>query len=140
LERPEIDVALTYASEQKAYVELVAVTLERRGVNVFYAPFEQAGLWGEDLIPYLERVYKELAKLCVMFISKAYVEKAWPSHERRSALAKQLVSQAVYILPVRFDDTPVPGLSDTIAYLRAEDYDAETLAEMIEAKLAAASA
>lgn len=130
-----IDVALTFASEQQAYVEGVNNALLVRGIRTFYAPFEQAKLWGEDLIPYLERVYRDLAILCVMFISKEYVAKAWPSHERRSALARQLVEQGVYILPVRFDDTKVPGLPTTLAYLNAQDYEPEALAGMIESKL-----
>jgi hypothetical protein len=134
----EIDVALTYASEQESYVNGVNLALLQRGVRTFYAPFEQAKLWGEDLIPYLQRVYEEWATLCVMFISKAYVDKAWPSHERRSALAKQLVSQAVYILPVRFDDTLVPGLPTTLHYVLAKDYEPAALAELIDGKLQAA--
>jgi hypothetical protein len=130
-----IDVALSFASEQVEYVRPVCVELERRSVNVFFAPFEQTELWGEDLVPYLDRVFRELATLCVMFISKEYVAKAWPGIERQSALARQMQDQAVYILPVRFDDSPVPGLSRTLHYLRATDYTAEQLADKIYQKL-----
>ena len=130
-----IDVALSYASEQENYVERVARELIQSGVNTFFAPFEKTELWGEDLVPYLERVFRDLATLCVMFISKEYVSKAWPIHERRSALARQLEDQSVYILPVRFDDAPVPGLSTTIQYLRAKDYTEGQLAEAIRKKL-----
>ncbi|EQD48916.1 TIR protein, partial [mine drainage metagenome] len=77
-----IDVALTYASEQGVYVGGVNEELLRSGVITFYAPFELDTLWGEDLVPYLDRVFREWATLCVMFISKEYVAKAWPSLER----------------------------------------------------------
>ncbi len=127
--------AITYASEQEKYVEKVAKDLIQSGVNTFFAPFEQTELWGEDLVPYLERVFRDLATLCVMFISKEYVSKAWPRHERRSALARQLEDQSVYILPVRFDDAPVPGLNTTIHYLRAGDYTEAQLADAIRQKL-----
>jgi hypothetical protein len=130
-----IDVAITYASEQEDYVGRVAKDLVQSGINTFYAPFERTELWGEDLIPYLERVFRDLATLCVMFISKEYVRKAWPSLERRSALARQLQDQSVYILPVRFDDAPVPGLSTTIQYLRAGDFTEAQLADAIRQKL-----
>ena len=70
-----------------------------------------------------------------MFISKAYVEKAWPRHERRSALSRMVHEQREYILPVRFDDTPVPGLPDDIIYERANDYSPEQLAMAIAEKL-----
>ncbi len=130
-----IDVAITYASEQRDYVGKVAKNLVLSGINTFYMPFEKVELWGEDLVSYLERVFRDWATLCVMFISKEYVSKAWPGHERRSALARQLQDQAVYILPVRFDDAPVPGLSTTIEYLRASDFTEDQLADAIRIKL-----
>lgn len=114
----------------------VALDLQQHGIKVFFAPFEDVALWGEDLIPYLERVYRDWAKLCVMFISKEYIAKAWPAHERRSALSRQLVEQSAYILPVRFDDSPVPGLATTISYLRAADHKPTELAGMVRRKLA----
>ncbi len=130
-----IDVALTYASEQREYVETVAKELVGRSVNVFHAPFEAEQLWGEDLIPYLDRVFRELATLCVMFISREYVSKAWPSHERRAALARQLEEQSKYILPVRFDDSAVPGLNPHIAFMGTKDCPPTKLAELIRRKL-----
>ncbi len=133
-----IDVAISFASEQRQYVERVARDLIQSGVNTFYAPLEQYELWGEDLIQYLDRVFREWATLCVMFISKEYVSKVWPKLERQSALARQLESQTIYILPVRFDDTPVPGLSPTIHYLRAADYSESELGDAIRQKLAKA--
>ncbi|MCI4330261.1 MAG: TIR domain-containing protein [Thermoplasmata archaeon] len=131
-----IDVALTYAGEQEGYVRAVAVELREHGVLLFFAPFEEVNLWGEDLIPYLERVYSEWARLCVMFISKQYVDKAWPRHERQAALSRQLTEQSAYILPVRFDDTEVPGLSSSIYFVRAEKHTPVELSAMIMQKLA----
>jgi hypothetical protein len=130
-----IDVALTYACEQGVYVGGVNEELRRSGVITFYSPLEEDSLWGEDLIPYLDRVFREWATLCVMFISKEYVAKAWPSLERQSALARQMLEHSVYILPVRFDESPVPGLSPTIAYLRATDHTCKQLAEKVCHKL-----
>ena len=40
-----------------------------------------------------------------------------------------------YLLPVRFDDTPVPGLPDSVHYLRAEEYSSVALATVIAQKL-----
>jgi hypothetical protein len=46
-----------------------------------------------------------------MLISKAYVEKAWTVHERRSAQERVLAERDnEYLLPVRIDGSPVPGL------------------------------
>ena len=54
-----------------------------------------------------------------MFISAGYVSKAWPKHERRSALSRMIQEQREYILPVRFDDSDVPGLPADTIYLSA---------------------
>lgn len=91
-----IDVAVTYASEQRPYVDKVATALRELGVNVWYDVFEETKLWGEDLVEYLARVFGEWATLCVMFISEEYVSKAWPTHERQAALARQLQEKSVY--------------------------------------------
>ena len=70
-----------------------------------------------------------------MFISKEYVEKAWPRHERQAILSRAIKEDREYVLPVRFDDTEVPGLPGGIAYLRAHDYSAAELAAMIAEKI-----
>ena len=50
-------------------------------------------------------------------------------------VARQLQDQSAYILPVRFDDSPVPGLSETVHYLRASDFTEPQLADAIRQKL-----
>jgi hypothetical protein len=52
-----------------------------------------------------------------MFVSREYSEKVWTSHDRRSAQARALKEKLEYILPARFDDTPIPGLPNTIHYI-----------------------
>ena len=65
---------------------------------------------------------------------KAWVEKPWPRLERQAALSRA-VREPGYVLPVRFDDTPVPGLPDSVAYLRANEYSPAELAAMIAQEL-----
>ena len=69
-----------------------------------------------------------------MFISKEYVEGAWPKLELKNALERQLTQDSSYILPIRFDDSIVPGLSESIFYLRTNDYTEEELSEIIAKK------
>ena len=129
------DVALSFAGEQRDYVEEVKRALKSRGIKVFYDDSEKVELWGKNLIEKLHRVYQYDAQLAVMFISKEYVEKAWPRHERRSMLNRALSEPKEYILPVRFDDTKVPGLPEDVSYLQAEDHTPAELAILIAAKL-----
>jgi hypothetical protein len=134
--RPEhpIDVALTYAREQVDYVGQVNEALIRMGVSTFFDLDKETELWGEDLIVYLQRVFRDLATICVMFISEDYVRKLWPRHEARAAFARQLEQDEPYIFPVRFDNAEMPGLNTTIKYVRNADNTPEELAEKVRAK------
>lgn len=111
------DVCLSYAGEDRAYVDEVATILRSQGVRVFYDRFEETELWGKDLYEHFVHIYRDAARFCILFISKAYAKKAWPTHERRTAQERALQEHSEYVLPARFDDTEVPGLRGTIAYL-----------------------
>jgi hypothetical protein len=110
-QQEEYDVALSFAGEDRAYVEQVAHALKAEGIRTFYDAFERDDLWGKDLYVHLDDVYRKASNYCVMFISAAYASKLWTGHERRSIQAKDFVSNAEgNVLPARFDDTELPGL------------------------------
>jgi len=132
----QYEVALSFAGEQRCYVEDVAEVLQSRGISIFYDDFERIRLWGRNLAEELQDVYENRAACAVMFISKHYVEKAWPTHERRAILSRAVQEPtAIYVLPVRFDDTPVPGLPSGTGYEWATDYTPAELAAMIAEKI-----
>ncbi len=135
LSTPAYEVVLSFAGEQRGYVEEVAHVLTSVGVRIFYDSYEVADMWGKDLVEHLANVYGGTARYCVMFISADYVAKIWPSHERRSAFAAALARRTEYILPVRFDDSEVPGLLRTVHYLEASKYIPNHLARLILHKL-----
>ena len=132
---PNYDVALSFAGENRAYVERVAEAIKEAGVNVFYDRFETATLWGKNLVDHLANIYQHRSRFVVMFISKFYVEKAFPTHERQHAQARALVAKEEYILPARFDDTEVPGLAPTVAYADLRNLSPEQLAQLILSKV-----
>ncbi len=129
------DVALSFAGENRPYVAQVAAVLRDRGVRVFYDRYEQATLWGKDLYTHLSDVYGKRARFTVIFISEYYAAKVWTNHERRSAQARALTESGEYILPVRFDDTELPGLLPTISYINANTTSPLELAELVLEKL-----
>ena len=47
------DVALSFAGEDRKYVEEVASFLKKNKIAVFYDYFEEENLWGKNLISYL---------------------------------------------------------------------------------------
>lgn len=129
------DVCLSFAGEQRAYVERVAGCLKQARVGVFYDDYETVNLWGEDLVQHLDKVFREQARFCVMFVSADYARKIWTTHELRSIQARVLRSATAYLLPVRFDETEIPGLLESIGVLNAMDFEPEQIAELVIAKL-----
>jgi len=60
---------LSFAGEQRGYVELVPQGLKQAELDVFYDQDEEiaARLWGRDLTEYLDYVYRKGSRVCVMF-------------------------------------------------------------------------
>jgi hypothetical protein len=128
-------VALSFAGEQRSYVREVASALAARGIAVFYDEFEAVNLWGKDGVEHFHQVFATDAAYVVMFISAEYVAKSWPRHERRAALSRAITEDREFVLPVRFDDTDVPGIPSTGQYLKAQDYAPAALAVLILEKI-----
>ena len=129
------DFALSFAGEDRFYVSQVAEYIHKRGFDVFYDSFFDVELWGKDLIAEFDKIYRMESHLVILFISRPYLKKEWTTLERRSALAGAMKSASEYVLPVRFDNTELPGLPPTVAYQDARVTSAEALAEMIIKKL-----
>jgi hypothetical protein len=131
----EFDIVLSFAGENRTYAADVAERLRGQGVRVFYDQYEQAMLWGKNLYDHLDYVYRRAARYCVLFISEHYADKVWTNHERQSAQARALDENHEYVLPVRFDDTEIPGLRSTIGYVDARHTTPDQLVHLILQKL-----
>lgn len=126
---PTYDVAVSFAGEDRYYVGRVVDALKRHGVSVFYDEDERSRLWGTNLLEELESAYRDRAFRTLMFISATYVSKAFPTHERRAAMSRFLEDpNTPHILPVRLDDTDVPGLHTSTGYLDGRQLDPEEIA------------
>ncbi len=132
---PEYEIGLSFAGEQREYVEQVANALKAQGVNVFYDTFEQIDLWGKDLYQHLNEIYRTKCKYCIVFLSKDYAKKVWTKHELKAAQARAFQENKEYILPVRFDDTEMPGINLTTGYLSTKQFSPDEIAEMAIGKL-----
>ena len=131
----DYDVGLSFAGEQRDYVNDVANDLKARGIHVFFDEFEQSNLWGKNLYEHLSYVYQRMCRYCVVFASKDYAAKAWPTIERQSAQARAIEAKEEYILPARFDDTPIPGILDTVHYIDLRRTSPGTLSDLLAKKL-----
>jgi hypothetical protein len=128
-------IALSFAGEDRGVVDELASVLAQEGVRVFYDAYEQAELWGKDLYQHLQGVYRDRAEYCVVFISGNYAQKLWPRHELKQAQARAFSESREYILPVRLDDTEVPGLNVTTGYIDLRTHTIVELNEIILQKL-----
>jgi TIR domain len=131
----DYDVALSFAGEDRDYVEKVAALLQASGIKVFYDKFETVQLWGRNLADHLGEIYGKRSRFVMMFISKHYPHKGWPTHERQSAQARAIRENKIVLLPARFDDTEIPGLPSTTGYIDLRQSSPEQLAELIKQKL-----
>ncbi len=131
----DYDIALSFAGEDRNYVEKTADHLVKMGFKVFYDKYEKASLWGKDLYTHLQEVYFKKAKYTVIFVSKHYKDKLWTNHERKSAQARALKEKGEYILPAKFDDTELPGLLLTTGYINLREYSPEQFADIIKQKV-----
>ena len=132
-------VGLSFAGEQRDYVESVALALQARNVDVFYDGFHEVELWGCNLVDTLNDLYSERMKAVIIFVSKDYIEKPFTDVERQAALSAAIRTREKYIFPVRFDEVKMPGLPSTIGYLEASRNTPEQLATKICQVIGAAS-
>ena len=130
------DVALSFAGEDREHAEALRYLLIAGGYKPFYDEDELANLWGKNLYDYLSSVYKDRARYCVMFLSKHYERKLWTTHERQLAQARAFKENREYILPVRLDDTEIPGIPPTVGYLDLRMMTIEEVYEVLIKKLA----
>jgi hypothetical protein len=131
----EFDIALSFAGEDREYVDQVANLLRDSGVKVFYDLFEEANLWGKNLYDYLSEIYMDKAMFTIMFISESYAKKVWTNHERQAMQARAFQESQEYVLPVRFDETVIPGVLPTVGYISLVNRTPAQFVEVVHKKL-----
>lgn len=121
LERYKYDVALSFAGEQREYVEEVwSHLLKDSNLNVFYdnSVEIQAKHLGERFSKVAQTVYGKTSTFVVIFTSNDYINKAWPHLEAAYILDR--MRQALFsegnVFIGKFDDSDLPGFPSDIWY------------------------
>lgn len=130
----DYDIAVSFAGEQRTYVKEVVASLKGQSLRVFFDLDERIALWAENNIIKLQEIYGEKSRHCVMFISKEYVDKIFTIHESKIILNRCLREgrNPKYLLPVRFDETPLPGLDPDVGFIPAPENPDELAHDIIE--------
>lgn len=129
------EVALSFAGEQRSYVQRVSRSLKGLGVSCFYDSDEIPTLWGTNGVETLSEIYGASARYVVMFTSKKYVDKPWCKIERRAALASRMDRKEDSVLQVAFDRVKVPGMPPGEIFVEAKNFEPEQLALLICKKI-----
>lgn len=130
------DVAISFAGTSREEAERLAHLVRDAGFSVFYDGFYGAELWGKNLTEFFDEIYRKRSRYCVMFISEDYRDRAWTIHERRSAQARALQEKGQeYILPIKVDDTELPGMLPTIGHVSLRAHGIDEIAQMLIEKL-----
>jgi len=129
------DLVISFAGEDQSVADALVNELDGSGLSIFYDDFERACLWGSNLYEYLTDVYKTQGKYCLVLISKHYLRKRWTRLEWRAIQARCFEENAAYLLPVRIDDTELPGLLPTVGHLSLQSHRIAEIASLVCQKL-----
>ncbi len=62
-------------------------------------------------------------------------KKLWTNHERQAMQARAFQENQEYILPARFDETPIPGVLPTVGYISLAGRSPQDFVKIIQTKL-----
>ncbi|WP_287600140.1 TIR domain-containing protein [Thiothrix sp.] len=130
-------VALSFPGEHRDYVSQVAdgLALALGRDRVFYDRWYTAELAQVDMDVLLQSFYHEHAELIVPFLCVDYERKEWCGLEWRAI--KDLIKQKQHqeIMPMRFDNTPIPGFYGTDGYVDLNDHTPAEIVQLILQRL-----
>jgi hypothetical protein len=130
------DVAISFAREQRSVAEALAADLKDAGLRVFIDSDFRHDLLGKDLAVELHKVYSKESRHSAILVSKEYVNRMWPAHERQAAVERRMRELGSdYILPIKVDGTDLPGIPTTVGHLSLDEMDIHEAAAIIVRKL-----
>lgn len=131
----EYDAVLSFAAQDREAAGQLHRLLTAKDIRVSYDELDNARLPEGDLVTHLAEICRTKARYCVLFISEHYPLKQWTEAERTSAQEHALRNASEYFLPLRLDDTEVPGIRETSGYRDLRRHSMEGTADWIEQKL-----
>jgi hypothetical protein len=133
----DYDIAMSFAAEQRDYVELTVTAAKALGLQVFYDRDMTHKWWGQNFVREQRRVYGQRALHFVPFISADYLIRQYPLDEFSYAMVVSVERGNDYILPVLVGDVEVPRelLHPHTGFLRAEDNTPSQLALQMKIKV-----
>jgi len=133
----QFEVALSFPGEIRNYIESVVVELERIvGPNsYFYDNNYKAQLARPSLDLLLQSIYKDRAKLIVVFLCEKYQEKKWCGIEFNAI--REIIFEKSHdkIMYIKMDEGNVDGTFKTDGYIDGRTHNAKEIAEFIRTRI-----
>lgn len=125
----DYDVVLSYAQEDRDAAEFLADALSRHNVNVFYDKNEKQTRWDQQLRNYLDDLYQNKARHCVVLLSRSYIANPRTMYELTIARSRASYDTS-YLFYVRLDNAVVPDLLAGL-YFRIREEEIEEITDII---------
>jgi hypothetical protein len=130
-------IALSFPGEHRDFVEQVAARLaDQVGRDqVLYDKYYEAEFARPDLDTYLQRLYHDESELIAVFLCADYERKDWCGLEWRAIRDLIKKRQTSTVMPLRFDNTEIPGLFSTDGYVWIGGRSPQEIADLILQRL-----
>lgn len=130
-EKFKFDFSISYAEPQQSIAEELSNALYLKGYIVFFDKWNEASLWGKRLDQEFLWIYGSGTKFFLPIISRDYVERDYPQFEWETAKREAEKRKYEFILPLRYDDAMLLGLSDKIGYIDLRNYDIQDVVSFL---------
>lgn len=126
-------IALSFPGERRDFVEQVAARLaDKVGRDrVLYDQYYEAEFARTDLDTHLQHLYHDESELIAVFLCADYERKEWCGLEWRAVRDLIKKRQASTVMPLRFDNTEIPGLFSTDGYVWIGGRSPQEIADLI---------
>lgn len=137
IENHFFDVAVTFAGETREFVESIVLELEKLipHNNIFYDNFYTSQLARPSLDILLQDIYRNRAKLVVVFLGEKYQEKKWCGLEFKSIREMIMEKEEKKIMYVRLDNGHVGGVFKIDGYIDGNKFTPNEIAKFIQERL-----
>lgn len=131
----EYDVAVSFAPEDRAVADELASAFRAKKLKVHLDEVKAMQGVGGNFVTHIAELYRTRAQFCILLISQHYPLKRWTHEERTAAREHALRDADEYILPVRLDETNVPGVMEARGYRELREHPMESIADSLKQKI-----
>jgi hypothetical protein len=126
-------IALSFPGEQRSFVARVAEALAAHigHDRVLYDQWYEAEFARPDLDTYLQGLYHDESELIAVFLCADYERKEWCGLEWRAIRDLIKRRQGQDVMPLRFDNTQVPGLFSSDGYVWIGERTPKEISDLI---------